>query len=112
MTAPLGPQVEDASGQVSDKAHYVMHLFVAGDEPNSRQARDNLERICTEYVDDECEITVTDVLEEFDVALEAGIFMTPALIVSEPGPAVTIFGNLKNTSSVLSALGLEEIADA
>lgn len=85
---------------------YRLHLFVAGDQPNSRQARENLEAICTEYLDDQCEIEITDVLEDFQTALDRGIYMTPALLITEPGPPVTVFGNLRDKDKVMHALGV------
>lgn len=97
MEAPVGP--------------YRFHLFLAGDEPNSRRARENLKRICSEHISTECELQITDVLQDFQVALERGIYITPALLVEAPGTPKTIFGNLSNTAKVLSALGLKETVD-
>ncbi|MFW5867278.1 MAG: circadian clock KaiB family protein [Armatimonadota bacterium] len=93
------------------EARYHLHLFVAGDEPNSRRARENLERICAEHIADECRIEETDVFSEFQTALEMGVYVTPALIVSRPEQTVTVFGNLSDTRKVLEALGLEERND-
>ncbi len=90
---------------------YHMHLFVAGDEPNSRRARENLERLCADHVPGECEIEITDVLVDFQEAIDAGIYVTPALLVNRTESKVTIFGNLSNTQKVLAALGLEETVD-
>jgi circadian clock protein KaiB len=92
------------SGQ---EAVYRLHLFVAGNEPNSRRARENLHRICAEHLTGECDLQVTDVLEDFRTALDRGVFITPALLVDAPPPPVTVFGNLSNTARVLEALGLE-----
>ncbi len=93
------------------EARYHLHLFVAGDEPNSRRARENLERICSEYLAGDCRIEETDVFSEFQTALEMGIYVTPALVIRTPEAAVTVFGNLSNTQKVLDALGLEETDD-
>ena len=107
-----------ASGHVHDQtttnmtnSTYHLHLFVAGDEPNSRRARENLDRICTEYLTGDCHIETTDVLEDFREALERGIFITPALVVKSSERPITIFGNLSHTGKVLAALGLEERTD-
>ena len=96
---------------VSGTKAYRLHLFVAGTERNSRQARENLDRICSEYMTAECELVVTDVLENFKPALEAGVYVTPALVIDAPLPRLTVFGNLSDTEKLLDALGLEEAVD-
>jgi len=95
-----------APSPVVNTVCYRLHLFVAGDQPNSRLARENLEQICQNYLVGRCEIAQTDVLDDFQVALEMGIYVTPALVVMEPEPQVTIFGNLRDTEKVLEALGV------
>lgn len=87
---------------------YRLRLFVAGDEPNSRRARENLAHICEEHVSEPCELEITDVLEDFEIALELGIYVTPALLIEAAGPRVTVFGNLSDINKVLKAMGLEE----
>lgn len=100
---------ERSSGEAD--ARYQLHLFVAGDEPNSRRARENLQRICSEHLEGDCAIEETDVFSDFQRALEMGIYVTPALVVERPGRTVTVFGNLSNTRKVLDALGLEASDD-
>lgn len=92
-------------------ARYQLHLFVAGDEPNSRRARENLERICSEYLDGDCTIEETDVFSDFQSALKMGIYVTPALMITTSESSVTVFGNLSNTQKIVDALGLEESDD-
>lgn len=100
---------ETARGEA--EVRYQMHLFVAGDEANSRRARENLERLCADHIPEKCEIKVTDVLVDFQEAIDTRVYVTPALIVNPDESRVTIFGNLSNTQKVLAALGLEEIVD-
>lgn len=83
---------------------YVLWLFVAGDEPNSRQARENLARLCDRCLDAPCEITIYDVLEAFQPALDNRVLVTPTLIRVSPPPRVTILGNLNDTAKVVAAL--------
>ena len=74
----------------------VARLFVAGDAPNSRIARENLRRWCEDLNDCEVRIEEVDVLQDAQTALAEGVFVTPALQVLEPGPGTLIFGNLSN----------------
>lgn len=83
---------------------YRMRLFVAGKEPNSAIAREALNRICSTYLNHDCQVEVIDVLEDFQPALEERVLVTPALVITEPGPRTVVFGNLADTSKVLAAL--------
>jgi len=81
-----------------------MRLFVAGDEPNSAIAKDSLDRICSTYLNDNWQVEIIDVLKDFRPALEEKVLVTPALVITEPGPRTVIFGNLADTGKVLAAL--------
>jgi hypothetical protein len=56
------------------------------------------------------EIEIVDVFREPERALLDGIFMTPALVKLAPSPLRKIVGTLNQTSSVLEALGVENVA--
>jgi len=85
---------------------YVLRLFMADDEPNSKQARENLERLQQTYLKRPHKKEFVDVLEDFQTALENNVLITPCLILDSPLPKVTIFGNLSNTEKVVTALRL------
>jgi circadian clock protein KaiB len=99
-TAPIGP---DGSG--ADES-LRLRLFVAGDEPNSRQARLNLERLCHDYLDGRVEVEIVDVLKDFRAAVAERVLVTPALIIGTPPARVMVLGNLSDTQRVLAALGV------
>ena len=69
-------------------------LFVAGSGPNCRIARSNLDRIGREDLGGQADVTV----------VAHSVFLTPCLIVQEPGPGAHIVGNLSDTGAVLDAL--------
>lgn len=83
-----------------------LRLFVAGDEPNSRQARHNLAALCQEHLDGRAEVEIIDVLKDFRAAVAERVLVTPALIVGTPPARVVVLGNLSDTARVLAALGL------
>ena len=87
---------------------YVLRLFVAGDEPNSRAARENLDRICQKHLPGRHEIEVVDVLQDFEAALQESVFVTPMLLVPEPPPRTSVLGSLNDECKVLKALRLAE----
>jgi circadian clock protein KaiB len=88
----------------ASRRKYRMRLFVAGDEPNSAIAKEALDKICSTYLNGNCRVEIIDVLEDFRLALEEGVLVTPALVVFEPGPRTVIVGNLADTGKVLAAL--------
>jgi len=88
------------------KETYILKLYVAGDEQNSRLAHDNLTLICDEYLKGMCQIEKVDVLTDFTAALKDRIFVTPTLVLVAPEPRATIVGNLGDKERVISALRL------
>ena len=85
---------------------YRLRLFVAGDETNSRQARENLVRLCEEHLERRYELEIIDVLEDFRPALQDGVLVTPTLLLVAPPPRVMVLGNLSDTEKALRALRL------
>src|SRR5512137_722640 len=91
---------------VTKQKIYILKLYVAGDEQNSRLAHDNLMHICDECLKNRCQIEKVDVLTDFTAALKDRIFVTPMLVLIAPEPKVTIIGNLGDKERVISALRL------
>jgi circadian clock protein KaiB len=87
---------------------HKFRLYVAGNAPNSVEALNNLHQICDRHLHDRHEIEVVDVTHLPKRALADGIFMTPALVRIEPAPGRRIIGTLRETDTVLQALGLNE----
>jgi circadian clock protein KaiB len=106
MSKPAGKVTPTATEAEAET--YRLRLFVAGDEPNSKTARENLTRICETALDGRYELEVVDVLEDFEAALDCGLVVTPALMLVSPLPSATVFGDLSDTRKVLSALRLRE----
>jgi circadian clock protein KaiB len=85
---------------------YVFRLFVAGNESNSSQARQNLTRLCEEHIKGRYKIHAVDVLKDAATAQENNVLVTPTLILLKPLPKVTVLGNLNDIRQVLAALRL------
>ena len=84
--------------------HPKFLLFVAGNEPNSKLARQNLEAFCRAEFESGYEVQVIDVFEEHHLALKHRILVTPCLIMLEPLPPVIIAGTLQDKQKVSAAL--------
>src|SRR5258705_9118306 len=98
---------QEQGGQARDRT-YVFRLFVAGDRPQSLEAKKNIEQICAAHLQGRYELTVFYVCNDFITALDHGVLLTPTLLLLSPLPSVTIIGNLSDTQKVLSALRLAE----
>jgi len=85
---------------------YLFQLFVAGDEPNSALALENLVRLCDKHIPGRYKVHIVDVLKNADAAYKHRVIVTPTLILTSPVPKVTLFGNLSNPAQVLAALRL------
>ena len=96
---------EGRGSEHGSKAACRLILFLAGEENNSRIARENLDRIRREGgLPGGCEVKIIDVLEDFEAAVAYNILVTPSLLVVEPAPPQLIFGNLSDTQKVLELL--------
>jgi circadian clock protein KaiB len=85
---------------------FILRLYVAGQSANSLRAKANLECLCADKLQGQCEIHVIDVLLNPQAALEDQVHVMPALVKVLPEPRCTILGDLSHTAAVLSALGL------
>ena len=86
---------------------FHFRLFIAGDEPNSKRAKENLNQICSDYLHGDCQVETVDILKDYQSALSSNIFVTPALKIEGPQPSITIYGNLNDEEKVLTALGVK-----
>jgi len=66
-------------GSEAQGGKYILRLFVAGEEANSKQAGENLMKICEEHLKGDYKIEFVDVLNDFEAALKSNILLTPAL---------------------------------
>lgn len=79
---------------------FSMRLFITGDAPNSRIAKENVRILKKRLSEYDFHLEIVDVMENPDAALEHGIYVTPALQVIKPEPGTLIFGNLSNHNAL------------
>jgi circadian clock protein KaiB len=84
---------------------YSMRLFVAGKEPNSVMAHNNITRMCLTHLQDNYTLEIIDVFENHTTAMEENILLAPTLVIDTPTREI-IIGNLKNELQILTALGI------
>jgi circadian clock protein KaiB len=88
--------------------HYHLRLFVAGDEPNSRKAKEVLKYLGERHLQGNYTLEVVDVLENYKAALEAQILFAPTLMIIDPPTKTRIIGSLSDVRRILEVLGLPE----
>jgi len=90
----------NAPTQITTIQRCAARLFVCGDAPNSRRARNNLQRLRETLDHVEFEVEVVDVDKTPQAALDQGIFVNPALQVIEPAPGMLIYGDLSELTVI------------
>ncbi len=88
---------------------YKFRLYVAGDGPNSAQAKANLLALCNEELAGRHEIEVVDVLLHPERALAEAVMLTPMLEKISPAPVRRLVGTLANREALRVTLGLKEV---
>lgn len=83
-----------------------LRLYVAGDAPNSLQARENLAAVLKNVGDDGYELEIIDCMADPLRSLNDGIVVTPTLLKVEPEPRQTVIGNLADTEYLRRTIGL------
>lgn len=85
-----------------------LRLYVAGDGPNSLEARANLNTMLDGRPPTSYRLEVVDFLREPQRALADGVIVTPTLVRLTPLPVRKVIGTLRDTMTVLAALGIAE----
>lgn len=85
---------------------YLLTLYVAGRTARSQRAFDNLHRLCERELAGRYELTIVDVLERPQLAEDAKVLATPALLRSGGGSPGRLVGDLSDTARVLDWLAV------
>jgi circadian clock protein KaiB len=85
---------------------YVLRLFVAGINPKSKIAIENLRELCEEYLKDQYELEVIDIYQQPIFAKEGKIVAAPTLIKELPLPIRRFVGDLSDKKKLLIGLDL------
>ena len=91
--------------------HYSFKLYVTGETTASREAMDNLRRMCETRLPDGYELEVVDVLEQPEAAERERIIATPTVVRLSPPPKERVIGDLSDMRLAARALGFPDARD-
>ncbi len=100
------PEGGDAYSQSEDTL--TLRLYVAGDAPNSCEARANLTALLEPRLHGRYQLEVIDFLRDPQRALSDGVIVTPTLVRLRPPPVRKIIGTLREKLQLAAALGITE----
>ena len=84
---------------------YVLRLCVSGMTPLSREAVENLKRICEQHLEGQYQLEVIDLYQQPELAAKHQVIATPTLVKYLPTPLRRLIGNLSDTGETLRRLG-------
>ena len=87
---------------------YVLRLFVAGINPKSRKAIENLRKILEENLKGQYELEIIDIYQQPIFAKEGQIVAAPTLIKELPPPLRRFVGDMSNKERILLGLHLKK----
>ena len=87
---------------------YILRLFVAGINPKSRRAIENLREILEENLKDQYELEIIDIYQQPIFAKEGQIVAAPTLIKELPPPLRRFVGDMSNKERILLGLDIKK----
>ena len=91
----------------AEKDRYVLRLYIAGMNPKSVAAVENIRRICDEQLPGKCQLDVIDIYQQPILAMNGQIVAAPTLVKELPPPLKKLVGSMADTDRVLIGLDLQ-----
>jgi circadian clock protein KaiB len=83
---------------------YSLTLFVSGASDSSTQAVGNIRQICDMHLGGRYKLSIIDLNQEPQLAVQQHVLATPTLVKDGPLPFRMLVGDMSNHLKVLSAL--------
>jgi circadian clock protein KaiB len=99
-------EFEEAIETHKKDGKYVLRLFVAGINPKSKKAIENLREVCEENLKDQYDLEIIDIYQQPIFAREGKIVAAPTLIKELPLPIRRFVGDLSDKEKLLLGLDL------
>jgi circadian clock protein KaiB len=85
---------------------HQFRLYITPRTTNSLRAINNLDALCQEDLEGQCEIEIIDVTQQPSLAERDRILATPTLVRSAPEPVKRIIGDLSDRQKLRTSLDL------
>lgn len=86
--------------------HYVLRLYIAGNNLRSQTAVENIRKICDEYLAGRYELEVVDIYQDRTKNPVDLVLAAPTLIKKLPLPLRRVIGDMTNKERILVGLDL------
>ena len=116
MAAPKSAKGEKLIGDVTEEYehaleqkktdHYVLRLYIAGNNFRSRMAVENVKKICEEYLTGKYELEVVDIYQDQTKNPVDLVLAAPTLVKKLPLPLRKVIGDMTRKEKVLVGLDL------
>ena len=87
---------------------YLLRLFVAGINPKSKKAIENLRDVCEEHLKDQYDLEIIDIYQQPIFAKEGKIIAAPTLIKELPLPIRRFVGDLSDKEKLILGLDIRK----
>ena len=84
----------------------VLQLYVSGMSPKSMEAIENINKICSELLEDSFQLEIIDLYKHPELASEQQIIFSPSLIKRNPLPKKILVGTFSDSQKVIRGLGI------
>lgn len=85
---------------------YILRLFVAGINPKSKRAIENLREVCETNLKDQYELEIIDIYQQPLFAKDGNIIAAPTLIKELPLPIRRFVGDLSDKKKLIVGLDI------
>jgi circadian clock protein KaiB len=96
-----------ASSPDSEGECYALRLYVSGNTPRSTRAIRNLKAMCDLHLAGAYTLEVIDIYQNPKAARDAQIIAVPTLMKLNPLPVRLLIGDLSDSATLRSALGID-----
>jgi circadian clock protein KaiB len=86
--------------------HYVLRLYIAGNNLRSQMAVENVKKICEEYLKGRYELDVVDIYQDHSKNPVDLVLAAPTLVKKLPLPLRKVIGDMTRKEKVLIGLDL------
>jgi len=86
------------------KKNYYFKLFIAGMNPNSFSAIENVREVCDTILSDDYDLEVIDIYQQRQLLKDMDIIAVPTLVRIIPEPEVRIIGDMQDKKEMMNIL--------